>query len=316
MSDSLRTNKAKVLPEWNSRFMDLAEQEDGYALEAFNRVTRSNAERLVALELLFHHVNRNYGLGVNSKPWQAFRSKLDSLRRRSLSLASELQRLHQSRIFSTPLILAAFLARERGTFVWEQTVQAPRELFLSSTAKELKQLCGFMRNVIIEGDKIWNFRHFGSLNLILLSIYLKQTTGEWRDEEIGALLRIAYKAAGQRWKSEKNPGSAIAMVRQRFRTAQSRLERLHSAVYPVPTKRRRSKKLSAEPSFKKRSGNQDSKKRDLDRGFLRRHTFNDLHTMVQSFVGLMEAGETKDVNDSLLEYLNLCMVLELKSWTP
>ena len=227
--------------------MDEAD-EDGHGLIALNRVTRSEAERFVVLELLFHHVNGNYGLGASPRDWKAFRSELNGVRRKALAFASEIRQLRELRIFAVPLIPAAFLAREGGAFPWRQTIDSPHEVFWSSAAKGLTELADYIKYVITEGDKTWDFRDFGNLNLILLSIYLKRITGEWQDERIAMLVRTAYKAAGKHWKSEKNPGAAIAELRRRFRTPESRFDGLLLAVHQTPAGRLTLKKLQLERS--------------------------------------------------------------------
>jgi len=322
MGDSLRKNKAASFSEWRRRFLDEAD-EDGHGLIALNRVTRSEAERFVVLELLFHHVNGNYGLGASPRDWKAFRSELNGVRRKALAFASEIRQLRELRIFAVPLIPAAFLAREGGAFPWRQTIDSPHEVFWSSAAKGLTELADYIKYVITEGDKTWDFRDFGNLNLILLSIYLKRITGEWQDERIAMLVRTAYKAAGKHWKSEKNPGAAIAELRRRFRTPESRFDWLLLAVHQTPAGRltlkklqleRKRENLPPEPPFTKRYRDQASMQRNLDRAFRKRHRFRDFSTSVLDFMANMETGDPKEFNGSLLGFINLYMVLQLKSW--
>jgi hypothetical protein len=313
---------AASFDEWKKCFLREAD-EDGRAVRALNRVAGSEAEIFVVLELLFHHVNGNYGFGAGPGDWEAFRNELNGVRKRALNFASEMQRLRHLRIFSLPFEMPAFLAREGRAFPWRQTIEWPAEAFWGSAAEELTRLADYIKHVITQGDKTWDFRDFGNLNLILLSIYLKRITGEWQDEAIAALLRISFKAAGKHWKSEKNPAAAIREIRLRFRTADPRFKWLLGAVNQTARGRlvfwkrkleRKRKNLSPLPAFMKRYRDHASMQRDLDRSFKRRHRFDDLSTAVMNFVGLMEIGDTKDFNGSLLDYLNLCNVLQLKDW--
>lgn len=158
-------------------------------------------------------------------------------------------------------------------------------MFWSSATDALTMLAVYLKHVITEGDKLWNRRDFGGLNLVLLSIYLKRITRKWQDEAVGELVRVAYSAAGRHWKSEKNPGAAIAELRRRFQSSDSRLKQLLLAHDQKPA----------------------------DRALKKHVRFLDLSGVVRDFVVAMEAGHTKDVNGSLLGFINLYMALELQA---
>jgi hypothetical protein len=296
MGDSLNSPKRTSLSEWTERFVhEIGDY--GPALKALKRITGSEAERKIVLELLFHHVHGNYGFGASARDWKAFKSELNAVRRRALAFSSDMQRFSHLRIFSLNLLMpAAFLAREGDAFPWRQTTDSPHGVFLSSAAEELARLADYIDYVITAGDKTWNARDWKNLILVLLSIYLKEVTKKWQDETIGTLVHIAYRAAGKHWKSEKNPGAAIAELRRRFHAPQSRLERLHLNL----------RQHSPDPRLMKRHRDESSIQGELDRSLTRRHRFAD-------FVGIMAAGQTKDVNDSLLGFINLFMVYERDS---
>jgi hypothetical protein len=282
MGNDLR-NRPKVgnFDDWKELFLHEAE-----AWKALKRVTHSEAERFVVLELLFHHVSGNYWLGASPKDWKAFKGQLNAVRRRALDFSSAIKQFGESRIFSLPLLTAAaFLAREGRAFPWRQKKESPVEVYWSSAAEALTKLADYIKYVLTEGDEIWDFRDFGNLNLILLSTYMKRSTGKWQDEAIAKLVRIASKVAGTHWTSEKNPGAAIAEVRRRFRSSEPRLKRLLLAVDQNPA----------------------------DRALKKRVRFLDLSSVVRDFVAAMEAGDTKEFNGSLLGFINLYMVLELQA---
>ena len=92
MRDTVR-NSSRVagFDEWRKRFLNEAKK-DGYAWNTLKEVTRSEPQRQVVLELLFHHVMGNYGFGANPRDWEAFSNELESLCRRALALADEFAR--------------------------------------------------------------------------------------------------------------------------------------------------------------------------------------------------------------------------------
>jgi hypothetical protein len=315
MSDSLRDSKRLVIfPEWRKRFSNEIEK-NGRAHNALNRVARSEAQRAVVLELLFHEVMGNYWLGAGDRDWKGFKNRMNSLLKRAQNLAFEFQRFSHLMIFNVPLLEpAAFLAREGHDFPWRQTVDSLSDFWLSSAAKKLESQFRSVSDYVVDpfvtaGDKIWNVRVFGNLNLLLLMIYVKRITGHWHDKAIASLVGIAYEAAGKHWKPEKSPVKSITQLRRRFRTPESQFKQLHATLHPTPAAPHTFKKP---PAFLKRYRDRASMERDLSRMFLKRHRFHELSTMVQDFVAQMEAGHTKDIKDSLLGYMNQCMIFQLR----
>jgi hypothetical protein len=104
------------LTDWKARF-DLA----AGTRSDLNSLVRMGADPNVILELLFHHVRGEYGLGFTSRSWEAFCQSLSATRQVALKLASDLDRFSTLKVFSLPPILATFWAHNNGRFMWEHT---------------------------------------------------------------------------------------------------------------------------------------------------------------------------------------------------
>jgi hypothetical protein len=209
VENSLRIDTS--FSEWKKRFLKRAE-EDGL-LSSFNRLTSSGlVKREVVLELLFHHVERKYGLGASEKDWNAFRTGLTSVSRKAHALAGEVEQLGKVEIFSLPsLTYVAFLSRVDNLFAWRRTAESSSVEPFNSLADRLRQFSDYIRDFEIEGGQgmeLPKFRRAKSDHFIAV---LKADYGEMAGQRDRGM--VARSAKGGRQTVEAGRGCRLCYCR-------------------------------------------------------------------------------------------------------